>query len=74
LPASLEEYKALFRRTLEELNQLRQQGIAAGVYTQTTDVEVEINGLLTYDRAVAKIPAQELAGIRRELLPKLTDN
>lgn len=74
LPASLEEYKARFRHTLEELNQLRQQGIAAGVYTQTTDVEVEINGLLTYDRAVAKIPAEELAGIRRELLPKLTDN
>ena len=31
------------------LDELRRQGIAAGVYTQTTDVEGEINGLMTYD-------------------------
>lgn len=72
LPESLDEYKARFRGTLEQLNQLRQEGIAAGVYTQTTDVEIEINGLLTYDREVAKIPAEELAEIRRELLPELS--
>lgn len=30
-------------------------GLSAAVYTQTTDVEVEVNGLLTYDRAVNKI-------------------
>jgi beta-galactosidase len=39
---------------------LRKRGIAAGVYTQTTDVEGEINGLITYDRRVIKIPAREL--------------
>lgn len=47
--------------SLEMLNELRTQGIAAGVYTQTTDVEGEINGLMTYDRKVIKIPAKELA-------------
>lgn len=31
------------------------QGLAAAVYTQTTDVEIEVNGLLTYDREVCKI-------------------
>jgi len=72
LPESLDEYKARFRGTLEQLNQLRQEGIAAGVYTQTTDVEIEINGLLTYDREVAKIPPEELAGMCRELLPELS--
>ena len=29
-------------------------GLSAAVYTQTTDVEIEVNGLMTYDRAVIK--------------------
>lgn len=75
LPESVDAYKERFRTTLEQLNQLRQEeGIAAGVYTQTTDVEIEINGLLTYDRKVAKIPAEELTEMRRELLPDLVGN
>jgi len=36
-------------------------GMSAAVYTQTTDVETECNGLLTYDRAVAKMAADFLA-------------
>lgn len=74
LPEDLEEYRARYRGSLERLNQLRQEGIAAGVYTQTTDVEIEINGLLTYDRGAAKIPAEELAAIQKELLPDLSGN
>ena len=31
-------------------------GLSGAVYTQTTDVEGEVNGLLTYDREVIKIP------------------
>ena len=31
------------------------KGLSAAVYTQTTDVEVEVNGLMTYDRAVIKV-------------------
>ena len=31
------------------------QGLCAAVYTQTTDVEVEVNGLMTYDRAMVKM-------------------
>ena len=30
--------------------------MGAAVYTQTTDVEIEVNGMLTYDRAVVKLP------------------
>lgn len=71
LPETLEEYKDRYRLTLKQLDELRQQGIAGGVYTQTTDVEIEINGLLTYDREVAKISAEELAAIRAELLSDL---
>jgi len=36
-------------------------GLSAAVYTQTTDVETEVNGLLTYDRAVVKIDPKKLA-------------
>ena len=72
LPKTQDEYRVRFQKSLARLNELREQGIAAGVYTQTTDVEVEINGLLTYDRKVQKITAEELAALQRELLPELT--
>ena len=61
LPQNEAEYKARYVTSLKMLNELRGKGIAAGVYTQTTDVEGEINGLMTYDRKVIKIPAKELA-------------
>jgi len=35
-------------------------GLSAAVYTQTTDVETELNGLLTYDRAVLKVNQDEV--------------
>jgi beta-galactosidase/beta-glucuronidase len=37
-------------------------GLSAAIYTQTTDVEIEINGYLTYDRAVVKMPVKAVAG------------
>src|SRR5580658_7731568 len=36
-------------------------GLSAAVYTQTTDVETECNGLLSYDRAVSKLSPEVLA-------------
>ena len=50
LPGDIDEWKERYARSIDRLRTLRRKGIAAGVYTQTTDVEVEINGLLTYDR------------------------
>ena len=44
-----------------------ENGLSAAVYTQTTDVESEINGLMTYDRKVIKIPAQILKGMHIKL-------
>ena len=48
------------------------KGLSAAVYTQTTDVEVEINGLMTYDRAVvkadvAKLYASNVKAIRKDI-------
>ena len=70
LPQTKEEYKKRYVATLQMLNDLRQRGIAAGIYTQTTDVEGEVNGLLTYDRKVIKIPADELAKLHAVLSTK----
>lgn len=36
------------------------RGFSAAVYTQTTDVEIEVNGLMTYDRKVIKLDEQKL--------------
>jgi hypothetical protein len=40
--------------------QKESRGLSAAIYTQTTDVETECNGLLSYDRKVVKIPADRL--------------
>ncbi len=44
-------------------------GLAATVYTQLTDVEDELNGLLTWDREVLKIPADVVRSALGELRP-----
>jgi beta-galactosidase/beta-glucuronidase len=38
-----------------ELTKMVKSGFSAAIYTQTTDVEVEVNGLMTYDRKVIKM-------------------
>lgn len=43
------------------------QGLSAAVYTQTTDVEIEVNGLMTYDRKVLKMDPEKLASAHRIL-------
>jgi len=67
LPKNEAEYKERYVTSLKMLNELRHQGIAGGIYTQTTDVEGEVNGLMTYDRKVIKIPAKELAKLHAVL-------
>ena len=50
-----EEVMAQYETFLEMLKTFVQTGCAAAVYTQTTDVEGEVNGLITYDRKVVKV-------------------
>jgi len=65
------DYLARYRRKFEEVvRQAKENGLSASVYTQTTDVEGEINGLLTYDRAVAKAPAEAFARMAAPLWEK----
>jgi hypothetical protein len=50
-------YEALAR----DLRDLRAEGLSAAIYTQTTDVETEVNGLMTYDRDAIKMNAARVA-------------
>jgi galactose mutarotase-like enzyme len=58
-----------YRTLLARLRPLIGDGLAAAVYTQTTDVETEVNGLMTYDRAVVKLPARAAVEIARLYAP-----
>ena len=60
-----------YERYAEELIDLVQKGFAAAVYTQTTDVEGEVNGLMTYDRKVIKVDAERLAKINRTVIESM---
>lgn len=65
-------FVALIRR----LHLLRANpGLSAAVYTQTTDVETEVNGLLTYDRVVVKLDERKAREAIRQVFeppPTLT--
>lgn len=50
-------YLSLLEKELEPLIPL---GLTAAIYTQTTDVEIEINGYLTYDRKVEKMDTERI--------------
>ena len=49
-----EEFPQTFRNLMDQIHALAEQGLAGAVYTQTSDIEEETNGLLTYDRKVRK--------------------
>ena len=57
----------------EELKQLIRQGFSAAVYTQTTDVEVEVNGLITYDREIIKVDEARVKKVNQEICNILND-
>lgn len=46
-------------------------GCAAGIYTQISDVEVEVNGIMTYDRQVVKVDEARFAEINRSVIGAL---
>ena len=53
---SQSEFCAAYERTTAAILRVhRDHGVCAAVYTQTTDVEGEVNGLITYDRRVEKL-------------------
>ena len=48
------------------------KGYSAGVYTQTSDCEGEVNGLITYDRKVVKVDIDKVAAANKALVTSLS--
>jgi hypothetical protein len=59
-----ESYLALIRKLHALTGDV---GLCAAVYTQTTDCEVEVNGLLTYDRALVKMDQAAITAANQKL-------
>lgn len=55
----------------KELKKLVKTGFSAAVYTQTTDVEGEVNGFMTYDRKVDKMDFEKVRTINKEVIDAL---
>ncbi|MBN1199524.1 MAG: beta-galactosidase [Bacteroidales bacterium] len=56
----------------EKLKKLIKPGFSAAIYTQTTDVEIEVNGIMTYDRKVVKLDADRIRKVNREICDMLS--
>lgn len=65
------EATAEYVKYARELKAMVARGFSAAVYTQTTDVEVEVNGLMTYDRKAVKLDETEIRKVNRELCNSL---
>lgn len=58
----------------EKLKKMVTAGLSGAVYTQTTDVEGEVNGLMTYDRKVDKLNVEEVRKINNKVINVLKNN
>ena len=58
----------------KKLKEFISKGLSAAIYTQTTDVEGEVNGLLTYDREIIKFNEAELKELNSSLFQQFKNN
>ena len=58
---------ALERLYLKKIKPLIKKGLCGCIYTQVSDVEEEINGLVTYDRKIVKVPVEKMREIHNEI-------
>jgi beta-galactosidase/beta-glucuronidase len=56
-----------YKRLIEKIKTLIENGLSAAIYTQITDVEGEVNGLLSYDREIIKIDRNRLRELNLSL-------
>ena len=52
---------------------IRDRGLCAAIYTQVSDVEDEVNGLLTYDRRVGKLTPKRMKPVAAALQAALRE-
>ena len=70
---SPEEVTEEYLRYLDILSDLSRHVYTGAVYTQTTDVEIEVNGLMTYDRKVIKVDEKKVAEANRNLIRQFSE-
>lgn len=68
---SSEEATDEYVKYAEQLYDMISKGFSAAVYTQTTDVEIEVNGLMTYDRKIIKLDEKRISEINRKICDSL---
>ena len=68
-----EAYRQKYTDLIVAMYALVKKGLAAAVYTQTTDCEIEVNGLMTYDRMVSKLDPKSFAPLNRGFLPPVLE-
>jgi len=66
-----EEVLKVYSQYADELADLVRQGVSAAVYTQTTDVEGEVNGIMTYDRKVVKMDEKALKAVNQKIIKSM---
>ena len=54
-----------------QLKDMVARGFSAAIYTQTTDVEIEVNGLMTYDRRVDKVDIPRIREVNQQVINAL---
>ncbi len=59
---------AEYLKYIDILRDLAKIAYTGAVYTQTTDVEVETNGFMTYDRKVMKVDEKKVAEANRKVI------
>jgi Glycosyl hydrolases family 2, sugar binding domain/Glycosyl hydrolases family 2/Glycosyl hydrolases family 2, TIM barrel domain len=65
-----DQFARAYAAMVDRLKLLEACGLSASIYTQPFDVEQEQNGLMTYDRAVIKIPVDQLARVNAKMVPR----
>jgi beta-galactosidase/beta-glucuronidase len=63
-----EDLQKVYEGLIEKLAGLKKKGLSAAVYTQTTDVETEVNGIMTYDRKLIKMNVEKLKKIHTRVI------
>lgn len=66
-----DEVTAEYIKYAKQLKTMAKSGFSAAVYTQTTDVEGEVNGFMTYDRKVDKMNFREIKKINQEVIQSI---
>ncbi len=68
-----EEVTNEYVKYAQQLKDLVARGFSGAVYTQTTDVEIEVNGLMTYDRKVIKLNESRVRQINQAVINSLAE-